>query len=37
MGGLLQKGEVGIYEGDGIARKGACGGTHRDFAEFVGL
>ena len=37
MGGLQDKGEVSIDEGDGIARGCACVGGHWDFAEFVGL
>ena len=37
MGGLQKKGDVGIDEGDRIARKCACVGGHRDFSELVRL
>ena len=37
VGGLQQKGEVGIDVGDGTARECACVGGHRDFSELVRL
>ena len=37
VGGLQQKGEVGIDECDVISHEGACIGGHQDLAEFIRL